>query len=207
MTGDMIGPMPAQQSDPGAGYSAAGMWLAIAGGLTQAVGSFYSLKSQKLQLRSQALSADYARFAANMNARLAEREAMAIEEAGQRAAAQATMAYGQQKASQRASLAASGVQLGSGSAAELQASTEYAKEVDRLTISANAIRQAEAARRQSVNYRNDASLLGVSARNLRGSARTISPALGAGTSLLGTGGQVLNQMATDRRLAAQLNNY
>ena len=86
--------------------------------------------------------------------------------------------------------AAAGIQGGVGSAAEVVASIDLAKETDQLAITKNAVRAASAARTGRVAQMNQAMLSGVSAVNLRSSASSMSAGLAAGTSLLGSAGAV-----------------
>jgi hypothetical protein len=173
--------------------------MSIAGALTGAIGSFYSAKNQQYQLKSQALSLEFERSIANINARAAELDAKHILEAGRHQKALVTLQAGQVKASQRVSQAAAGIQGGVGSAAEVLASTELAKRLDSLTIDANTARAAMAARSRAVNFQNQSLLTGVSAQNLRDSAGSISPFMAAGTSLLGSASRVASRHVANRR--------
>lgn len=164
--------------------------LQIAGLTAQAIGSFYEAESQKYQLKSQALTLDFRRSISNINARAAEADASAIFEAGRRRRAQATLRLGQVRGAQRVSAAARGVQAGVGSAAEVLASTDLAVAVDAYAIDANTFRATSAARRRAVDLRNQTLLTGVAAENVRDTRRSISPALQAGTTLLGGAGRV-----------------
>lgn len=145
----------------------AGLVMAVGGMGVQAVGAYYGVKNQKLQLRGMARQADYSAFMADLNARQAELAAVDIMRAGQRQAGQVTAQYGQAKAASAASIASSGVQAGVGSAAERQTAIELAKEIDKLTIDSNTLRQQQAARMQAVNYRNDARMSRANAEAMR----------------------------------------
>jgi len=187
----------------GGGYSGLsefGGVLAVAGLVQQAIGAFYSAKSAQYQAKAAASTADFERSIANINARSAELEAESILTAGQREAGRLQLGYRETKGSQRVSQAAAGIQAGVGSAAEVQATTEIAKEIDSLAITANSVRAANAARARATEFRNRGLLAGVSAANLRGSAHSISPGLAAGTSLLGGAGTVASQWAASRKL-------
>jgi inorganic triphosphatase YgiF len=122
--------------------------------------------------------------------------------AGERQGANIGLRAGQVKAKARSSMAARGIQLGEGNAAEVIASTDLMKEVDMLTVNANTVRAAEAARTQSVNYSNAALLEGVSASNLMTSADSISPFMGAYSSMLGSATSLANAWYQDRKLSA-----
>ena len=79
---------------------------------------------------------------------MAEAAAYYALDQGQKRVGAVTMKYGQVKGAQRARLAANRVGLGDGSAAELQASTDLMKEIDALTISADATANPSATRRR-----------------------------------------------------------
>ena len=149
--GESVGPPVAPVADkPGlTGLETGANVMAIAGLVTQAIGSFYAAETQKFQLKSQALSLDFEQSIANLNARAAEQDAVAIFAAGRRRRAQVGLQFGQVRAATRVSTAARGIQAGVGSAAEIAASVELASAVDALTIDANTFRAVSAARRPS----------------------------------------------------------
>lgn len=154
----------------------AGLGLSIAGMVSGAIGSFYSASAQKSLLNAQAELAE-------INARVAESQAQAELLSGQRKEQASRLGTAHLKSSQRAALAANGVDLGVGSAAELQTSTDLMGEIDANTIEANAVRSAWGYRTQSVNATNDAVMR-------RGSADAVSPGMAAMSSLLGSAGTV-----------------
>ncbi len=154
----------------------AGMLLQIGGAVTSAVGSYYSALNQKNNLKFQADLAE-------INARLAETSAQSILLQGQQQVGALTLSAGHLKGRQRASLAANGIDLGVGSAAEIQASTDIMKEIDANTLTANAVRSAWGVRTQATNYQNEA----IAAR---ATASTISPFGSFATSLMGSAGSV-----------------
>ena len=196
-----IGPPVAPTGDlPGLGaVETGGNILAVAGLVTSAIGSFYAAESQKSQLKSQAMTAEFAGSIANINARAAEADAVAIFAAGRRRSSQTGLKFGQIKAATRVSAAARGIQAGVGSAGEIATSVDLVSQVELLTIDANAFRAASAARRRAVDFRNQALLSGVSAENLRSSGRSISPGLQAFTTLLGGAGPLASGFAQRSR--------
>ncbi len=181
------------------GLAGFGFYLNLAGSLLSAVGGFYQAKTQKFQLQSQALSMEFQASMSNINARSAEEDANYIMESGQREVGQLTMQAGQVKAAQAASATARGVKLGVGSVAEHAATIEYVKQADAFQLRAGTVRAAEAQRASAVDERNQSLIARVSARNLRGAARSVSPFAAAGASLLGSAGSVASQLAYNRR--------
>lgn len=180
-------------ADTLAGIKDFGVIMGVTGILQSAIGSYYAVQAQRYQLRSQALDLEFQGSIADINARAAEQDAQATLRAGQQQKALSTLRYGQAKAASRTRQAAAGVQAGVGSAGEVQASIEVAKELDSLTIERNAVRAAGASRTRAVNFQNQALLSRVSAANVRRTAGTLNPALAATTSLIGGAGQVASQ--------------
>lgn len=177
----------------------AGTILTIGGGVMQAIGAFADAQNSKNQLKTQALSAEFEATMAAQDARAAEKDAQAILEAGQTEIGRLGQRYAQEKAAQRTSAAGAGVRVGTGSSAEALASTELAKAIDARTINQNTLQQVNAARTRGTNARNASLLAGVSARNLRRTAGSIQPLVGAAAGLIGTGGAVASQWVASRR--------
>lgn len=143
----------------------------IAGMFSSAIGSYYGAQAQKSNLKFQA-------DMAQINARMAEQSAQSALNQGQRQVGAISMRAGKIKSGQRVALAANGVDLGTGNAAEVQASTDIMKELDMQTAEANAVRAAWGYRTQGVSYQNEALMKNASASQ-------VSPFASAATSLLG----------------------
>ena len=177
-----------------------GSIMSIFGAVNSAIGSFYAADSQKTQLKMQAQNQRFQAQMSAINARGAEMQAQQTLLAGERAVGQYTIGAGQKRASATASMAARGIQGGVGSAREVTASMDLIKEIDKLTISSNAVRQAEAARAQRINYINQGVMAGTSANNLMATAGTISPYSSSFSSLLGSASSIGSTWATQRRM-------
>lgn len=156
--------------------AAAAMTMQGAGAASSAVGAYYGAQSQKSSLN---LSADMA----DINARMSESAAQATLLTGQREEQKSQLATANLKGTQRAGLAANGVDLGVGSANQILTTTDVMGEVDANTIHANAVRNAWGYRTQAVNQSNQALMS-------RAAAGAISPTMSAVTSLLGSAGSV-----------------
>lgn len=148
----------------------------IGGAANSAIGSYYGAQSQASSLKFQADIAD-------INARIAELGAQSELAAGEKQVAAQTLRAGQIKGAQRAAMAANGVDLGEGSAAEVQASTDIMKDIDKDTITANAVRSAWGYRTQATNSQ-------IEALTKRATASGISPIGSTASSLLGSAGSV-----------------
>lgn len=147
-----------------------------AGAASSAMGAYFGAQSQKRSLELQASMAD-------INARMSESAAQATLLTGQREVQKSQIATANLKGTQRAGLAANGVDLGVGSANQILTTTDVMGEVDANTLQANAVRSAWGYRTQGVNQSNQALMS-------RASAGAISPLTSAATSLLGSAGSV-----------------
>lgn len=96
------------------------------------------------------IQANTVRQTAKANAEIAEMGAQSVLSQGQQQTASLTLKAGQLKSSQRAAMAANGIDLGEGNAVDVQASTEIMKEIDKNQIEQNALRSAWGYRTQGV---------------------------------------------------------
>jgi hypothetical protein len=147
----------------------------VGGALSSSAGASGAAAAQQAGLNAAAGVSD-------SNAALAERNAHYALLAGERAYQRSRLQTAQIKGRQRLALAANGVDLGSGSAAALQTTTDYIGEVDANTIEANAVREAWGHRVQATNFTNDAIMKRAGASGINPSAAGLGPLLGgAGT--------------------------
>lgn len=168
----------------GAGWSGV---TAAAGFLSSVAGQLYAAIAEKGRLRSAAMDAEFAGTMASINARAAEREANAILMAGRQQQALLAARYGQARSDFVVDTAARGIRQG-GSAAEVRASMQLAKEQDLLSLRQSTAMASESARSRSVDLQNQALLARTSAANLRSSGGLIKPwgrALGAALESIG----------------------
>ena len=161
---------------PSAQLAQASMVGQIGWAATSAIGSYFGAATKKDVINGQASVAD-------RNARISELGAQSALMQGQQQVGALTLRAGQLKSSQRAAMAANGIDLGTGNAAELQASTDIMKEIDANTLTANAVRSAWGYRTQAMNFKNEA-------LTRRASAGALSPGMAAAGSLLGSAGSV-----------------
>lgn len=154
----------------------AAMGAQAAGAGMNAIGSYYGAKSQQESLRAAANIAD-------INAGMAEHAAQIELLRGNEAAASVSARAGQVKGAQRAAMAANGIDLGVGNAAEVLTSTDIGKEQDMNAVTANAVQAAWGQRMNATNYKNEA-------LTKRAGADSISPFMAAASSLLGSSSQI-----------------
>lgn len=176
-------------------------------------------QAQASQLQYQAAVADINRRTAERNLYLAERNAAYVEAAGARLADDRARRIRQTIGAQRAALAANGLLLDQGSAADLQGDTASLGRLALIEIGDNASRQASGYRIAGVNARDEAE-----AATLRGEAYRTSAAnalsagafaagnastagwLGATSSLLGGAVSTFDRWADMRRTGVVLRN-
>lgn len=171
-----------------ASLGGASLALQAGGLLTSTVGSYYSARSQASSLGHQANIAD-------INARIADLGAESALEQGKQQVAERTLRAGQERGAQRTALAANGVDLSVGSAAEIQASSALMKDIDANTLRANATRNA-------FGYRMNASNLRSQAATSRATARGINPVGSAAMTLLGGASNVASSWYLMQRAGA-----
>lgn len=105
--------------------------------------------------RNNAIAQSQANIA-RLNAQTMELQAQAVLNAANSQIQQETMRAGQTKARQKAALAANGVAIGEGSAAEQTASTDIIKTINTNKLKANATAQAWGYRQKASNYMGQA---------------------------------------------------
>jgi hypothetical protein len=153
-----------------------GTSLSLVGAASSAYSAWQSAKFQKKQLANEAELAE-------INARVAEQGAESALIAGQKQESAIRSRTAQIKSAQRAGLGASGVDLGTGSAANLLTSTDVMGEIDANTAEINAIQSAW-------GYRTQASNALASAAMSRAASAGISPGSAAFASILSSAPQV-----------------
>lgn len=148
------------------------------GAFTSALGSHYSARSEassrRFDLRMGALQADASsknramslEFSAaeagmqaaigDINAKMMESNAQATLLSGQREEQKSQINTAQLKSTQRASMAANGIDLGVGSAENILTTTDVMGEIDANTIQANAVRAAWGYRAEAQNAKGQA---------------------------------------------------
>lgn len=185
----------------------AGMMMTIMGGVNSAIGGYFAAQTQKYQDKSQAVSLGYQADMASINARSAEYSAQSTLEAGKSQVANMTMAAGQATASTTATMAAHGVRLGVGSAADITASQNIVKDINMYTIDANATRAAGQDRVQATNYSNQSLMDRTGAANALRSANSISPFSAMTSSLLTSASSVGQQWNTSQQAKMMFQYY
>lgn len=143
-----------------------------AGAGMSAVGAFFGAKAEKDSLRSQARIAE-------INARIMDSNARNTLRVGNIEESRVKLAGAQAKSSVKASIASSGIDLGSTTALARLTGNDLITEVDAQTVRENALRAAWGQRIDAGNLRRGAA-------SARATAKGISPGLATVTSLLGS---------------------
>ena len=206
VAGEVMGGKPAGSWFSPEKVQTAGAILGVGAALSSAIGSFYSAKSARYQLKAQESALRFRSEMSNINARMAENQAQQIMQSSRQQMSMAALNYSQQQAAERVSMAARGVQAGVGSVAEVAASQEYLKRRALYTMDINAVRQAGAVRMQRANILAEQSMMNVQAEQARAMRSGISPGLAAGSTLLGSAGQLMYQYGRGLRYG-QRSNY
>lgn len=155
-----------------------------AGVVSSAVGGYYAANAQKGTLETQAYVTDRQADLARVNAQLSESQAQVTLLAGQRQEQNVMLKTAQLKSTQRASMAARGVDLGSTTPVAILTTTDLMGRADVDAVHTNAVRQAWGYRTQATNYTNDALMLNAKATGMRATADGVSPGMTAFNSLL-----------------------
>lgn len=158
--------------------------LAIASTAVSAYGAYSQAKAQKGALQ-------YQERVAQNNAQLAEYAAQDAERRGAEDAARARRQTAALRGTQRATMAARGLDLNAGTPLSLLEDTDYLGEVDQATISRNTANEAWRLRNQKENYVSDAAMYRTGASN-------VSPGLSLATSLVNSGSMVASKWDTYR---------
>ena len=161
-----------------------GLITGIGGTLTGMIANRAAANTERYKLKSQALNFEHQRDMAKLNKRMLESQAQHIGRAYNKQIAIRTLKAGQAISSSKASFAARGIQMGVGSTANVFASAELIKEIDRLTMNTNKVRAMNNQRLRAVNMGIRGDMLGVSANNLFSTASAVSPFMNMTSTLL-----------------------
>jgi hypothetical protein len=168
---------------PSAGAGSMSSAMGYASIFSSIIGAIGSASLARTQAKGTQSALNFQSDMMKINARMAERSAQSVLLQGQQQVANLTLRSGKIKSAQRVALAANGVDLGEGNAAEIQATTDLMTELDKNTIEANAVRSAWGYRTQGVNASNQALMSSTS-------AQSINPNNAAMSSLMGSAGNV-----------------
>lgn len=153
-----------------------------AGALATSYGTYQQKKGERYAMEAQAQVADN-------NKQIATWQAEDAITRGQSEVQRQGLKVAALKGTQRASLAARGLDLGEGSALDILTDTDFMGKIDANTLEDNAGKEAWAYRTQASNYGSDAAIL-------RQGAGNINPGRSASASLLTGAGKVASSWYT-----------
>ena len=166
--------------------------IASIGGTFQGmVANYYAAETEKFKYKSMALGYEHKKDMAKINSRMLDRQAQQVGKAYNRQIMIKTMAAGQRKGKATASAAARGGSLGYGSTANLFASDEIMKEIEKITMNTNKVQAMNEAKMRKVNMDIRGTMLGVSQAGALANASTVSPFLNMSSTLLTGIGDVI----------------
>lgn len=163
-------------------YAAASSTFSI---LQQAAAMFYAARSMQYELRARASAFRHQAVMARIDARSAEIQAVDILRAGALEKAAFTLQASQAVATERTRRGSSGLLVGAGSGAEVEASQRFVDELGANAITGRALRAASAVRMQRAQSLGTALMAEAGAANLRQFARIQDPWGAAIVSLVG----------------------
>jgi len=169
-----------------------GLGLGVSSLVTGLIGAGSQANTERYKARSAALNYEHQRDMAQLNKRMLESQAQHIGRAYNKQIAIRTMKAGQAISSSKASFAARGIQMGVGSTANVFASAEIMKEIDRLTMNTNKVKAMNTKRAQAVNMGIRSEMYGMSADNLFSTASSISPFLNMSSTFLTGAGSIVS---------------
>lgn len=123
--------------------------MTVASVALTAASTYSQVQSQKATAKNQKAQGEYSQSVAEYNARVTENEAQSVINSGVEAENAQRQETAQLLSRQRAQLGASNVDIGSGSALQLQQNTETMGEADALRIRSNYTDQANALKQQA----------------------------------------------------------
>lgn len=173
-----------------------GIGFGVSSMLTGIIGAGSQANTERYKARSAALNFEHQRDMAQLNKRMLESQAQHIGRAYNKQIAIRTMKAGQAISSSKASFAARGIQMGVGSTANVFASAELMKEIDRLTMNVNKVKAMNTKRAQAVNMGVRGDMLGMSADNLFSTASTISPFMNMSSTFLTGASSIVSGLPT-----------
>ena len=159
--------------------------IASIGGTVQGiVAGYYKAETEKFKYRSMALNYEHKKDMSKINSRMLEKQAQQVGRAFNRQIMIKTMKAGVRKGRATVSAAARGGSLGYGSTANLFASDEIMKEIDKITMNTNKVQAMNESRMRKVNMDIRGTMLGVSQAGALANASTVSPFLNMSSTLL-----------------------
>jgi len=162
----------------------------ISGALHSMAGAYYQTQAQKDALKAEAQNREFAAELADMSAVVIENAIGEGRDALRQAIGVSQMQYSEAKAQAKTQAAARGVKVDTGSAAETQAALQLISDYEAMTMRVEAETQFAGMERQAGQAKIEATMGRLSARNMRATAKSMSPAHSFLTQAVSSAGQV-----------------
>lgn len=141
---------------------------ATAAGVSQGVGGAMALENGIIQAHAYSRQGSYQRSLSNINARMAQMQAVDAVQRGRQTAGMLGNRGAQIEAKQRVAQAASGTDVNSGTNASIQANTQALSRIDQLTAANNAALEAIGFKMQASNLTSQGRMAYIAGRGNAG---------------------------------------
>ena len=185
-----------------------GQWMTIGSTVSGVIDSFFSARVANIQTEAQISAYKHQAAIADINAKTAYNQSLAIRKQGEYEAGLYGLQAAQQIADTKAKQGASGVKIGYGSSGNVLDSMKFSAESDLWSMSMSTLSKAQAAERQAMSYQQQGtqSLLAASSAKL---GKT-NPFMQAGNAMLAGMGNIMTKysdvIGQSQGLPKQANN-
>lgn len=168
-----------------------GQWMTIGSTVSGVIDSFFSARVANIQTEAQISAYKHQAAIADINAKTAYNQSLAIRKQGEYEAGLYGLQAAQQIADTKANQGASGVKIGYGSSGNVLDSMKFSAESDLWSMSMSTLSKAQAAERQAMSYQQQGtqSLLAASSAKL---GKT-NPFMQAGNAMLAGMGNIMSK--------------
>lgn len=168
-----------------------GQWMTIGSTVSGVIDSFFSARVANIQTEAQISAYKHQAAIADINAKTAYNQSLAIRKQGEYEAGLYGLQAAQQIADTKANQGASGVKIGYGSSGNVLDSMKFSAESDLWSMSMSTLSKAQAAERQAMSYQQQGtqSLLAASSAKL---GKT-NPFMQAGNAMLAGMGNIMTK--------------
>lgn len=168
-----------------------GQWMSIGSTVSGVIDSFFSARVANIQAEAQMSAYKHQAALAEINAKTAYNNSLAIRKQGEYEAGLYGLQAAQQIADTKANQGKSGVKIGYGSSGNVLDSMKFSAESDLWSMSMSTLSKAQAAERQAMSYQQQGaqSLLAASSAKL---GKT-NPFMSAGNAMLAGIGNIMTK--------------
>lgn len=168
-----------------------GQWMTIGSTVSGVIDSFFSARIANIQTKAQISAYKHQAALAEINAKTAYNNSLAIRKQGEYEAGLYGLQAAQQIADTKANQGKSGVKIGYGSSGNVLDSMKFSAESDLWSMSMSTLSKAQAAERQAMNYQQQGTQSLLAASNA--SLSKTNPFLALGNSAFAGIGNMLSK--------------